>query len=250
MLVGRRLEARLLVGRLVLRVLLVLVSWREVLLLVLLVLLLARAQMGALQQPIIGRLLVLIVIGCVVVVVLLVAERLRVLVLLLVLLVLLVFVLLLLAIESARAVACGRWTLARRAIGRVFAGGRRRLGAGQLVALLVLVLVLMLVLRVVLVLRVLVLVQRRVLVLLLLVGGGGHGGRLLVHGRGEKRGRMVMVVGDLGLCIGGRRHTGRLALGHRLGGLSEPLKIELVRVSFAMHLLHDIFVIIITQRST
>lgn len=59
---------------------------------------------------------------------------------------------------------------------------------------------------------------------------------------------MVVVVGDLRLRVGGRRNAARLALGHRLGGLREPLKVELVGVALAVHLLHDVLVVIIPER--
>lgn len=57
------------------------------------------------------------------------------------------------------------------------------------------------------------------------------------------------MISNLGLGICGGRHTGRLALGHRLGGLGEALEVELVGVPFAVHLLHDILVVIVPESS-
>lgn len=85
-------------------------------------------------------------------------------------------------------------------------------------------------------------------VLLLLVIGGRHGRRLLVHRRREKRGRVVVVVGYLGLGVCGRGYAGWLARSHRLGGLGEALEVELVGVALAVHLLHDVLVIIVPER--
>lgn len=89
-----------------------------------------------------------------------------------------------------------------------------------------------------------------VLLLLLVVGGGGHRGSLLMHRRGEEGDRMVVMVGDLRLSVGGRRNAARLTLSHRLGGLREPLKVELVGVPFSVHLLHDILVVVVPKRPT
>lgn len=86
------------------------------------------------------------------------------------------------------------------------------------------------------------------LLLLLVVGGGGHRGRLLMNRRGEERDGVMVMVGDLSLRIGCRRNASRLALRHRLGGLREPLKVELVGIALAVHLLHDVLVVVVAQR--
>lgn len=145
------------------------------------------------------------------------------------------------------------------AAGRVRLAVRCRLAARLLLLMLVLVLVLTLVL-VLLVVLALVLVLLVVLVqlelgarpvharVLLLVVGSRHGRRLLVHRRREEGGRVVVVVGNLGLRVGGRRHAGRLALRHRLGRLGESLEVELVGVALAVHLLHDVLVVVVSER--
>lgn len=65
----------------------------------------------------------------------------------------------------------------------------------------------------------------------------------------EKGGGVMVMVGDLGLCVGSRGNACALALRNRLGCLRQTLKVKLVGVAFSVHLVHDIFVIVIAQRA-
>lgn len=56
-----------------------------------------------------------------------------------------------------------------------------------------------------------------------------------------------MMVCNLGLRVGSRSDTCWLALSHRLSGLRKTLKVELVGVSLAVHLLHDVLVVVVSQ---
>lgn len=56
-----------------------------------------------------------------------------------------------------------------------------------------------------------------------------------------------MMIGDLGLGVGGRGDAAGLALGHRLSRLGQALKIELVGVPLAVHLLHDVLVVVVPE---
>lgn len=60
----------------------------------------------------------------------------------------------------------------------------------------------------------------------------------------------MVVVCNLGLCVGGRCNRRRLALANRLGRLGQALEVKLVGVPFAVHLLHNILVVIVAQRPT
>lgn len=59
----------------------------------------------------------------------------------------------------------------------------------------------------------------------------------------------MVVVGDLGLGVCGHGHAAGLALRHRLGGLRQALEVELVGVALAVHLLHDVLVVIVPERA-
>lgn len=58
----------------------------------------------------------------------------------------------------------------------------------------------------------------------------------------------MVMVGNLGLGVCRRSNAGRLARRHRLSGLGKTLEVELVSVPFAMHLLHYVLVVVVSER--